>query len=246
MHKQVSPKFTVCFVDLASYLGISLKPLLDENKEGGREVTKQTSRDKESKMPMSLSQLERHQPSVIKEEVEPENDGEDSTSLDKLEQLQQSKERHSPRLANAPAIEEEKAMKRPTGHESLPAQKKTKKKHHSVAPSAPSQDLTSPSAKQSQGGLNLRKVSVHSNANRRSELDEDSYTPKDPVHKALRRNNGTPNYGREHDQSANNIFNNSMRSVGISEISQAFNLHFNPGNERIETNLSQSHRSTSI
>ena len=104
MHKQVSPKFTVCFVDLASYLGISLKPLLDENKEKDREVTKQSSRDKESKMPMSLSQLERHQPSVIKEEVEPENDGEDSTSLDKLEQLQQSKERLSSRLANSAAI----------------------------------------------------------------------------------------------------------------------------------------------
>ena len=174
MHKQVSPKFTVCFVDLASYLGISLKPLLDENKDDSKEVANITSRDKESKMPMSLSQLERHQPSVIKEEVEPENDGEDSTSLDKLEQLQQSKERLSSKKANVRAIEEEKATKRPTGHENLAAQKKTNKKYHSVAPGASSQDLTSPSAKQSQGGLNLRKVSVHSNANRRSELDEDS------------------------------------------------------------------------
>ena len=34
---------------------------------------------------MSISQLERHQPSVIKEEVEPENDGEDSPRMAKFE-----------------------------------------------------------------------------------------------------------------------------------------------------------------
>ena len=28
VHKNVSPKFTICFMDLASYLNISLKPIL--------------------------------------------------------------------------------------------------------------------------------------------------------------------------------------------------------------------------
>lgn len=48
IHKQVSPKFTVCFMDLASYLGISLKPLLEEKTEGSREVANQ-NRDKDGK-----------------------------------------------------------------------------------------------------------------------------------------------------------------------------------------------------
>ena len=33
MHKNVSPKFTICFMDLASYLKISLKPILTNNIE---------------------------------------------------------------------------------------------------------------------------------------------------------------------------------------------------------------------
>lgn len=33
MHKKVSPKFSICFMDLASYLKISLKPILSNNFE---------------------------------------------------------------------------------------------------------------------------------------------------------------------------------------------------------------------
>ena len=72
---------------------------------------------------------------------------------------------------------------------------------------------------------------------------------KEPVTSSFRRNfNGTPNHiqEREHESSTNNIFNNSMRSVGVSEISQAFNAHFNAGNELNNTNLTLSQKSTSF
>ena len=64
-------------MDLASYLGISLQPLLEEKNN-------EFSKDNDGKQPVSISQLERHQPSVIKEEIEPENDGEDSVSNERI------------------------------------------------------------------------------------------------------------------------------------------------------------------
>ena len=39
VHKKVSPKFTVCFIDLASYLGISLKPIVESTE--GKEKLKE-------------------------------------------------------------------------------------------------------------------------------------------------------------------------------------------------------------
>lgn len=47
-HKKVSPKFTVCFSELASYMGIKMSPVEDT----------------------MLSTFDREQPSIIKEEEE--------------------------------------------------------------------------------------------------------------------------------------------------------------------------------
>jgi len=38
MHKKVSPKYTICFMDLANYLNISLKPILANNFESSIET----------------------------------------------------------------------------------------------------------------------------------------------------------------------------------------------------------------
>jgi hypothetical protein len=36
VHKKVSPKFTVCFMDLASYLGVSLKEIVESTEKGDK------------------------------------------------------------------------------------------------------------------------------------------------------------------------------------------------------------------
>ena len=68
LHKSVSPKFTVCFLDLASYLNISLRPIVESQ---------------ESVQSSGVSQYDRQQPSVIKEEEENEGieDGEEEASV---------------------------------------------------------------------------------------------------------------------------------------------------------------------
>lgn len=65
VHKKVSPKFTVCFMDLASYLNISLKPIVESAHQA------HFNEESDFKEMQTKSQLERHQqPSVIKEEIE--------------------------------------------------------------------------------------------------------------------------------------------------------------------------------
>ena len=76
VHKKVSPKFTICFSDLANYLGMNV---FDKEKVDRDEETVQKSEpDTMPEKPLfnqtpKQSLYERNQPSVIKEEKE-END----------------------------------------------------------------------------------------------------------------------------------------------------------------------------
>ena len=81
VHKKVSPKFTVCFMDLASYMGISLQPIVESAEKSKEALEEQDYQNS------AISQMDRGQnPSVIKEEYEHENeDQEDNNSKENVD-----------------------------------------------------------------------------------------------------------------------------------------------------------------
>lgn len=85
MHKNVSPKFTICFMDLASYLKISLKPILTSNldsiiQSGANNISSGENMESHLQQ-LNLASLDRQQTSVIKEEDEHEVDEDTGTPI---------------------------------------------------------------------------------------------------------------------------------------------------------------------
>lgn len=80
-YKKASPKFTVCFMDLANFLGIKLDPEIVEEEAPSNENHNS-----------SFNNIERQQPSIIKEEEEVEGDSNNERSTGKIAQ--------SPRMHN--------------------------------------------------------------------------------------------------------------------------------------------------
>jgi hypothetical protein len=160
-------------MDLASYLNISLKPIIESVIKG------------EEKEP-TKSQMERHQqPSVIKEELE--DDDHDESMQHTLRKVI------------------------PPPRSKLSTQVGPSQTRHKTVPKYSDESM-----------LNQRKASINSNrSNHNASIKSESQRMIEDLYNKSQ-DRGTPGIRTERE-----YFNKSMKSMGYSEISNAFNMQFN-------------------